>query len=381
MRLRKVWTAVTLCLLMFGVSAVPSWADQLEDAVQQKQDAVNQQGQAKIKLDQLIYEEEAIKAQMAELEAKVAAAQILSEQRHAAVLQIQGQVAAAQEELALKQQDLEDRQIAWGKRAKAIYEEGQLSYFELLFQAVSLEDFVTRLDYFAALVDNDSQLLQDIQREKEQVTRKTRELEEKQGQAVQLEAQADAAKKDLDQAKTDQLVVLDKNKKEQEAMFEYIVRLESEANIWNEKIRQLQGTRSGSASVNGSVSTWPLPGYNRITSPYGWRMHPTRHQQSLHTGTDISAPTGAQIVAAGDGVVIVAGWNDAYGNMVIIDHGKGISTLYGHQSALNVTEGQSVQGGQVIGYVGSTGWSTGPHLHFEVRENGDSTDPLRYVSG
>lgn len=367
-----------LCLLMLGASALPTWADQLGDAVQQQQSLSNQTNQARNKLKDLTYVEDEIKAELVDLENRLAAAQTQLNQRHAAFVQAQEQVAAAQNELELKQKELEDRQEAMGKRAKAIYESGQMSYFEMLFQATSLGDFITRMEYFSMLLENDRKLLQDIQIQKEQINQKMIELQKKRDQAVQLEAQAAAAKKELDQVKTQQQIALEKNLKEQHLAIEYIERLEAEANTWNEKIRQLQAARVG--GVSGSISAWPLEGNYRISSPYGWRTHPVTQKQSLHTGVDIPASSGTSIAAAGDGVVIVAGWNDAYGNMIIIDHGQGLSTLYGHQSALNVTEGQEVKAGQVIGYVGSTGWSTGPHLHFEIRENGNSTDPLRYYN-
>lgn len=194
-----------------------------------------------------------------------------------------------------------------------------------------------------------------------------------------LEAEAALAKTNLEKMNTQQLAALEQNKKAQQAAFENIERLESEANVWNEKIRKLQMKQVSRSSVNGSISSWPVPGFYQISSSYGWRTHPITQKRSLHTGIDIVSPSGTQIRAVGAGVVIMTGWNNAYGNMTIIDHGQGISTLYAHQSALSVTEGQAVQANQIIGYVGSTGWSTGSHLHFEVRVGGNPTNPLQYL--
>lgn len=122
-----------------------------------------------------------------------------------------------------------------------------------------------------------------------------------------------------------------------------------------------------------------LPVAGEITSPFGWRMHPVLGYERFHSGLDIGADYGAVIYAAERGVVIFAGWYGGYGNAVIIDHGGNITTLYGHTSELYVTEGQAVQRGQAIAAVGSTGLSTGPHLHFEVRQDGEPTDPVAFL--
>jgi murein DD-endopeptidase MepM/ murein hydrolase activator NlpD len=131
----------------------------------------------------------------------------------------------------------------------------------------------------------------------------------------------------------------------------------------------------------GGVMKWPTPGYTRVSSPYGMRIHPIYKVKKMHTGIDIDAPSGAKIVAANSGKVILAGWNGGYGNCVIIDHGGGLATLYAHQSKILVSVGDKVQKGDTVGKVGSTGLSTGPHLHFEVRKNGSTTNPIPYVKG
>jgi murein DD-endopeptidase MepM/ murein hydrolase activator NlpD len=131
---------------------------------------------------------------------------------------------------------------------------------------------------------------------------------------------------------------------------------------------------------SGGSSGWGMPASGGVTSGFGMRFHPVLHRTKLHTGTDFGAGYGAPIYAAKSGTVIFAGWQTAYGNMVIIDHGGGFSTLYGHASSLNVSGGQSVRRGQHIANVGSTGFSTGPHLHFEIRVNGSPVNPLRYLN-
>ena len=129
----------------------------------------------------------------------------------------------------------------------------------------------------------------------------------------------------------------------------------------------------------GGELAWPVPGYTRITSKYSMRVHPITGQYKLHTGVDIGAPEGANFVAANDGIVTKAEYNAAYGNMVIIDHGGGVQTLYAHGSEIVAQIGQTVTAGDEILKVGSTGYSTGPHAHFEIRVNGQTIDPLKFL--
>ena len=376
---RKMLPIVILSLCILGTSALPSRANVLGDAVGQQKDILNQKDQARGQLNQLTYSADKLKTKMAQLETQIATAQTLLDQKQAAYTQAKTQVISAQKELDQKQKELEDRRVALGKRVKGIYESGQISYVELLFQSSDLSDFVNRMEYFTKLVDNDRELLIDIKSQKEQITQKTRELQSRSDQAAQLKVQAASVSANLDNTKSQQRNALVQNQKDQQAAFDDIDRLESEANALGDKIRKMQAAQAArKGGVSGSVSTWPVPGFYEITSPFGWRIHPITGKYKLHTGADIVAPTGAPIHAAGAGVVLIAGWNTAYGNMTIIDNGNGISTLYGHQSALLVTEGQSVQADQVIGKVGSTGWSTGSHLHFEVRVGGNPTDPMQY---
>lgn len=134
------------------------------------------------------------------------------------------------------------------------------------------------------------------------------------------------------------------------------------------------------SNIGAGKLAYPVPNYeSAVSSSYGWRIHPISGESKFHTGTDIPAPTGTPVIAVADGVVTIAGSMGGYGNTVMIDHGKGIVTLYGHNSSLDVVAGQTVKTGQVIAKVGSTGVSTGPHSHFEVRQNGEYTNPVKWI--
>jgi murein DD-endopeptidase MepM/ murein hydrolase activator NlpD len=144
------------------------------------------------------------------------------------------------------------------------------------------------------------------------------------------------------------------------------------------KIVKLQ---KNTGPYSGGKMAWPVPGYSRISSPYGYRIHPIFKVKKLHTGIDIPAPTGTAITAAAAGTVIYSDWLGGYGKVIMLDHGGGVVSLYAHNSALVLSEGQSVKRGDTISKAGSTGNSTGPHLHFEVRKNGAYVDPLPWLNG
>ncbi len=158
--------------------------------------------------------------------------------------------------------------------------------------------------------------------------------------------------------------------------------LEAESARIAEEIRRRSSSGGGGGNVGGGgggALAWPVSG--PITSGFGWRTHPITGTSRFHAGIDIGVGHGTPIGAAGSGVVIISGWQGGYGNAVVIDHGGGLSTLYAHQSSLAVSTGQSVSTGQLVGYIGSTGFSTGPHLHFETRVGGSPVNPLQYLGG
>ncbi|NMA68707.1 MAG: peptidoglycan DD-metalloendopeptidase family protein [Desulfitobacterium sp.] len=365
---------ITTCLLIGSV--IPLQAGELEDVLKEQKNIEKKEQEARKNLKNLTNREEQLKNQIQTLASQIAVAEKDLQAKEVAYSQSEELVAQSEKELQEREEELAHRQEVLRKRVREIYQVGQISYLEILLEAESLSDFITRLEYFNRLVENDQKLLSQISEERERVEEQTRILQEKRDEAAQRRKEAQEAKALLDQKRREHQLALNDNKKAQEDIFEQIAQLEKDAKAIAEKIRQLTAKSSG--VVHGTISTYPIPGYYTITSPYGWRTHPITKKRSLHTGTDFSAPTGARVVAAGNGVVILSNWYGAYGNTVIIDHGGGYSTLYAHNSKLGVKVGDKVNAGDVISYVGSTGWSTGPHLHFEVRVNGEPTDPMQF---
>lgn len=381
MRIRLV-SACLLSLMLVGTTTVSVRGDELSDAVQRQQELQRQQSAANGKLNQLTYTADKLKRQIADLDSQIAVANNELKQKQAAYNQAQAQAEALQKELELKEKQFEERQQAFGQRLRGIYEDGQVSYLEVLFQASSLGDFISRLDYLASLVDNDQQLLAAIEEEKSQLEQDAKDLAVKRDAAAALNLQAATAKAELDNKKAQQQQALSETKKAQDDVLVQIEKLAADSASMTRTIQRLSSDLAArNGSVSGTISIWPLDGYYEISSPFGWRIHPITKQKSLHTGTDIPAPSGTPIKAAGVGVVLYTGDYGAYGNVVIIDHGSGYTTLYAHQSTVGAVAGQQVAAGQIIGYVGSTGWSTGAHLHFEVRLNGNPTDPLQFFPG
>lgn len=375
---RQWVVSLVLTGVLLGTTALPLQAGELNDAVQQQKNLAQEQNQIAGKLNQLTYSEDKLTTQIQDLTTQITSAKADLNQKQAVYNQAQKDVAASEKELEKRRQKLEDRRTVLQKRVRSIYEEGQLSYLEILFQSADLNDFITRLEYFSKLVGNDQQILAEIQTEKETFAQKTKELQVRRDQTAQLQVQAAKAKADLDGKNQQYQAALDQNKKAQDDLSVQNERLAADSAAITTKIRQLTAASSG--KVLGTISTYPLPGYYEVSSPYGWRIHPITGQKSLHTGVDLPAPGGTAILAAGTGKVIMAGWYGAYGNAVIIDHGGGYTSLYGHQSRLGVSVGDEVKAGEVIGYVGTTGWSTGNHLHFEIRVNGNPTDPLQFFN-
>lgn len=372
-RIRNRIIVVSLILVL--ALGIPVGANELNDAIHRQQQIEKEQSRAQGQLRSLTNQADALEKQIQQLTSEIAWAEQDLAKKEAAYAKAQDDVKKVQKEVEDKEEELESRQEALRKRVKTIYEEGELSYLEVLFQSTDISDFISRMEYMSYLVENDQTLLADIRVQKKQLDEKKKELTARMDEAKQLKEQAVAANSYLNNKKAQKEVALVENEKYQEQLLVQIEKLEKDSKALEEKIRQLQAQNTG---INGHIGIWPTPGYWYITSPFGYRVHPITRQYKLHTGVDIGAPYGAKIAAAGAGIVIFSGWYGAYGNAVIIDHGNGLSTLHGHMSSRAVKYGQSVVPGQTIGYVGSTGWSTGAHLHFEVRKNGSPINPMQF---
>ena len=287
---------------------------------------------------------------------------------------------AAEEKLTYEQENLQMRVVA-------AYKTSDLTYVDVVLASTSFEDLVSRTSIVHDLIGGNNDLVGDLDETRAVVEREKKAIAER-------EDAVHTAVIDLQQ-QSDELVALRATQAEQKAQSlaarkakngalsvvrtDIAVLKRQEAQLLAES-RQLTGVINGSSGSGVGTGDMMRPVSGPVTSPFGWRIHPILHYLKFHTGVDFGVGYGSPIRAADSGTVIYATWMGGYGNVIIVDHGRGISTLYAHQSSLAVSNGTRVSRGQTVGYVGSTGFSTGPHLHFEVRVNGNPVDPMGYIN-
>lgn len=291
----------------------------------------------------------------------------------------EAKVKETEEELEEALERLAERTDALAARVKEIFINGQVNYIEVLLQSNSINDLLTRMVLLEKLMEQDMALLEIIEAERNAIELKKAELELKKTEIVAIKLDTERKEQDLLAKTRERQIWLASLETDSEALSQALDDLEEDS---KEVERLIQAALAASGSWGEGIvgkAAWPTPGYTRVSSDYGMRLHPILRTQRMHTGIDIAAPRGVDIVAADFGKVILADWMGGYGRTIIIDHGQGVSTLYAHQNDLLVKQGDNVTKGQVIGKVGSTGQSTGPHLHFEVRLNGTHTNPWPYL--
>ena len=330
---------------------------------------------------------------------------------------IQSQVEIYDQIVAEKQGELEQAQAAEETQAellrtrmRAMEENGNSSYISFLFDSSSLTELLSRLADVDDIMHYDQTLEAEYKAAREDVEVIKKSYEETLSEQEALSKELDRKTEELDaQITAAYTLIADLNVQSDNAQAEFDAidkaRAEADAEIdallkklaeeeaarkaAEEAARQAAAAAGGGSGTTATPSSavsltslmWPCPGVNIITSRFGARSAPTAGASSYHGGLDIGAAAGSSIVASQSGQVILASYNGGYGNCVMINHGNGIVTLYGHMESIAVGYGQYVGQGQVIGYVGSTGVATGPHLHFEIRVNGAQTDPAPYFSG
>ena len=331
-----------------------------------------------VELDgQLIF----IQGTLAELDVKIA-------EKEQEIVQIEQQLKDAQEREV-------DQYEAMEQRIRFMYERGNSAYISLILDAENFSEMLNKAEYIEEISNYDREMLEEYKETKEAVAFLKEQLEQE--EEMLHSAQEEAAKKegemsDLIDQKEKQIenYETDINNKEK-AIKEYeaeiaaqnatIAALEAQiAKAERELAEGVSGNDVGEMPVyGGGPFCWPAPSYTRISDDYGNRIHPTLGVQQFHNGIDMAAPNGSPILAAEGGVVIAAAYSSSMGNYIMINHGNGLYTIYMHASALYVSTGQTVSRGQKIAAVGSTGRSTGPHLHFSVRRNGSYVNPWNFL--
>lgn len=371
---RNVSIKIISILLLFSFSFL-AFADSIEDAIK-KQEELNEQIQAtQNAINQKAAEQKKLRNELYQINSTL-------EKTNASLNEITNNLELSEqniekitEKISLKQTEVSERSEMLKDRLTDIYIKGEVKFLDVLFQATSFSDFLSRYELMKIVAKNDNTLLNELEEEKRSLDEAKISLENEKNNLIELKAQREARTTELSVASSRHKTVIDTITKEKSYYESMLDELEEQSKIIEQQIRAVQGT----GGTSPSALNWPTPGYYRITSPYGYRVHPILKTKRLHTGIDLGVPYGKNVLAVNSGKVILAKYNGSYGYCVIIDHGGGMSSLYAHLSSFSVKVGDTVATGQKIAQIGTSGLSTGPHLHFEVRLNGSHTNPEKYL--
>lgn len=389
---------LTLFAAVFaGVSSAKTLNDQLIDAQNQKKAAEQQLSSIQSQKKAAQADKDRLDAEISSLNGQISTVQAQLDKTTLELQRKEAELAAA--ELACEQQF-----TSFKTRARIMYENGPSTYIEILFSSGSFSDFLSNLEIIRNLLDYDNRVLEERRAVREEIAVQKAEVE-------RIKAEQETRRQTL----TEMRQTLQTKQQAQAAMISQLATQESAAkskleaqqaeearvqNLINQAVaaEKARAQAAAAAAAAAAASTtkkqptttttqttgsgsmqWPCPSTRYITSAFGTREHPIQGVTKMHNGIDIGASHGAAIVAADSGTVLFSGNSSSYGKYIVISHGNGITTLYAHCSQLNVSAGTSVSKGQTIALVGSTGNSTGPHLHFEVSVNGSRVNPMNYV--
>lgn len=362
-----------LLMLTFAVEtslASAATLSQIRNNIKNKQQELNE-SRAK---------EKSLGDQVNSLEQQINSKQSDIDELEASISEAQSKLETLEEELAAAEEKVNTQNENLNARLRNMYKNGSVGFIDVLMDSGSFSEFLNNLSLVEKVYTSDQDVLEELQKAYDEIDAKKKEIETLQAELSESKATMEEQKSSLEADKAS----VEKKKSEIAAdsaeTQRELDKLEADAQALTSSIRN-SGSSSSSSKYNGGIMAWPVPSCHTVSSGYGGRIHPTTGKYKFHGGLDIPGSYGSAIVAANSGKVIWAGnRGDSYGNYVIIDHGGGVSTLYGHSSKVLVSTGQRVSRGQRIANVGSTGRSTGPHCHFEVRINGSRVNPNPYVN-
>lgn len=300
--------------------------------------------------------------------------------------QLSSEIQKLDEDIKNKEEELKTKRTQYEKINRqaeniliTMYEQGNIEYIDVLLGSKNIVDFISNYFLISEVIEYNMQLVEEAAKQKQAVEEIVQKLEKQKEDFITKKKQQQKVSQVLENTKTSREYYTSKLTEEEMQIQTEIEEYKKQMAEIEIEIRKLSVAQSFGEDYIGGDMIWPIPNYKRITSEFGMRTHPITGIYSLHTGTDVGAPIGAEFVAAASGVVTKAGYNKYYGNMVIIDHGGGVQTLYAHGSEIVAHLGDLVSKGDVVLKVGSTGYSTGAHAHFEIRINGEAVNPLDYI--
>ena len=391
---------ISLLFIMFGKTIYAS--PELEESIRQKQQAIEQAEADKKKLqsglsdikkivNSLEAEKSDLESYVTKLDANLMSIEAKIEELKSLISDKEEEIEKTTTELDAAQKKEDEQYEAMKARIKFLYEKGDVFYAELLFSSKSFGDFINKADYVEQLSNYDSTMLEEFKQNREFIFTCKEELEAEEDLLQEAKAKVDEEQKNLEGLISTKEQEINKyegdisNKEQAIKEYEEDIAAQTatiqalEAAVAEEK-RKLEAENGTAITYDGGMFKWPAPSYTRVSDDYGTRIHPILGVEQFHNGVDLAAPGGSPILAAYDGEVVAADYNGSMGNYIMINHGDGLYTIYMHASALYVSKGQTVARGDKIAAVGSTGRSTGNHLHFSVRKNGSYVSPWNYLS-
>lgn len=356
-------------------------SEQTEELNNQKEEVQNKINETNLKLEYVQDELSNTMLKVQETEDKVLSYERQVKELGEQMQTLQTSIDDATNKLVLASQNYEEKRKVLVNRLVALYEAGDTKYLDVLLKSNNIVDFISRYYIIEEMVQYDNELIEAVKTEKENIETTKQKLENEQSEIRIIKAKGEQTSVVLSNMKTLQQRYVKQLSAGEKKLQEQITAYKKEQAEIEAKIMEATNQIPANIQFTGGEMLWPVAASGTvITSNYGIREHPIQGVVKQHTGLDIGgAALGTPVVAAADGVVTYAGWLGGYGNCVMINHGDGVVTLYGHGNKILTTVGKEVKQGETIMEVGSTGNSTGPHLHFEVRINGSYTNPLNYV--
>lgn len=365
---------VFFIILSFGTTG---FATSIEDLTQKQNELQNQKDEATQALEGVKTNISETMEDLQELSEKIIQHEAEAEKLELEINELITDIEEKTINLEASQKNFDEQKALLEKRLIVLYEAGETSYLDVLLHSSSLSDFISNYYMMTEMARYDTELLENIEQATNLIEAEKEALETQKSKLVALQEENDKKIAMVSNMKVLKTNYINQLTEEEKA-------LQADIEIFNQEMAQIESDLINLADSNtnyaGGEMAWPAPGYYTITSPFGYRAHPILGVTRFHSGVDIGVPTGGKVIAANDGIVIKTTYTSSYGNMVMIDHGGGIVTLYAHGSKIIATLGQEVKRGDVIMEAGSTGWSTGPHLHFEVRLDGEYQQPLDYIT-